>query len=67
MGTESCVQSTTQRYGILCEHNCPPILENDTIYPKIGLRVLTWQVFIKSDRLDWRVVFWWSILPSSRG
>jgi len=32
--TESCVQWTTQRFGILCEHNCTPILKNDIIYPK---------------------------------
>ena len=25
--TGSCVQRTTQRYGILCEHNCTPVLK----------------------------------------
>lgn len=33
-GYKSCVQWTTQRYGILCEHNYTPILKNDIIYPK---------------------------------
>ena len=32
--TESCVQWTTQRYGIICERNCKLILGNDTIYAK---------------------------------
>ena len=34
MATESCIQWTTQRYGILCEHNCTLVLENYIIYPK---------------------------------